>query len=145
MCLAPPKPLSPHSPHPQPHRQPFTLPSLPFPVWKSHPPLLPTTLPPLPSLHPPPPSPTPFPLPRPVCSSPSWPSQQRRLYHAPCLSTAIIRGVSRTQVILIGRTGFQVMYAYVQEVFRQRKGIGLPFGLQLHGKTLGIIGMGQIG
>ena len=33
----------------------------------------------------------------------------------------------------------------VQEVFRQRKGIGLPFGLQLHGKTLGIIGMGKIG
>lgn len=32
-----------------------------------------------------------------------------------------------------------------QEVFRQQGGIGLPFGLQLHGKTLGIIGMGRIG
>ena len=32
----------------------------------------------------------------------------------------------------------------LQRTFKER-GIGYPFGMQLHGKTLGIIGMGAIG
>ena len=37
-----------------------------------------------------------------------------------------------------------MFWSVLQQVFRER-GIGMPFGLQLHGRTLGIIGMGAIG
>ena len=40
--------------------------------------------------------------------------------------------------------GAHVSAFCLQRTFKER-GIGYPFGMQLHGKTLGIIGMGAIG
>ncbi|KAL3134120.1 hypothetical protein ABBQ32_008542 [Trebouxia sp. C0010 RCD-2024] len=63
----------------------------------------------------------------PVCTSPG--------YNA----ASVAEGAIMMMLMLVRRVHEQ------QEVFRQQGGIGLPFGLQLHGKTLGIIGMGRIG
>lgn len=48
------------------------------------------------------------------------------------------------KLIVVGTVGAHFAAFCLQRTFKEG-GIGYPFGMQLHGKTLGIVGVGAIG